>query len=102
MSWNLCRRISSNLYQDEIEENETLITILVGYVSFILIFILGTSDKHFIYHFNIPLLFSPYMMAFLISDLVTFLIFFMMDIQLGSECNGLSKEVTSRLTILRN
>ena len=65
-------------------------------------YIVGIADVKFIYHFNIPLIKAPYMLAVLVSDLVILIIFFMLDIKLGSDCNELFDKMTDKLTIIRS
>ena len=76
--------------------------ILVAYIFFIFVYIVGIADVKFIYHFNIPLIKAPYMLAVLVSDLVILIIFFMLDIKLGSDCNELFDKMTDKLTIIRS
>ena len=56
----------------------------MGYVVFILIFIVGISDSKSPYHIEIPLLKTPYMISVMVCDLVILVVFFMMEIALGS------------------
>jgi len=56
----------------------------MGYVVFILIFIIGISDSKSPYHFDIPILKTPYMISVMASDLVMLIAFFMYEIDLGS------------------
>ena len=74
----------------------------MGYVFFIFIYLIGSTDPKFVYHFNIPILETPYMIAVMASDLVILIIFFMLDIKLGSDCNELFDKMTDKLTIIRS
>lgn len=89
--WNIQRQIGLLFYDDEISEAENSFKVFLGYVFFILFFIIGISDKSFIYHVDFPPLNPPYMLAILVSDLVILVIFFMLDIKLGSDYNELFK-----------